>query len=65
MILVLNLIAMKDLTDSQVLESFQNTFKFNKMLTFAKDVQFTDEKQFSVVNLIQILKQGILVSILF
>ena len=45
--------------------SFQNTFKFNKILTFAKDVQFTDEKQFSIVNLIQDSETGTLVSILF
>ena len=38
--------------------SFENTFKFNKMLTFAKDIQFTDEKQFSVVNLIQDSETG-------
>ena len=38
--------------------SFENTFKLNKMFTFAKDVRFTDEKQFSILNLIQDSETG-------
>ncbi|MDB4343787.1 YHYH protein [Schleiferiaceae bacterium] len=37
---------------------FENTFKLNKMFTFAKDVRFTDEKQFSILNLIQDSETG-------
>lgn len=32
---------------------FESNYVFNKVFTFAKDVIFTDERQFSIVNLIQ------------
>ena len=33
--------------------TYENTFIFNKVFTFARDVVFTDERQFSIVNMIQ------------
>ena len=44
---------MKEPEKFEPIGKFETNYIFNKIFTFVKDVVFTDERQFSIVNLIQ------------
>ena len=63
MMLVDSSTVMKEPEKFEPVGKFETNYIFNKIFTFVEDVVFTDERQFSIVNLIQNVELDISMSI--